>query len=195
VPGKGWIDPPDEVYQGVSGRYMVDVYYVGGNDSLKQPGWKEQLSRVTLLADSEGDALMTAANMLIAQGFFVTRTDLIDWPEPGWDEKGNFTPRTSAKPGEVVKLTKPVRARILQDRPQWGGPGPRPADEPFIPAGTEGLVTAWSLGDTVPTWRPDGNIKVKTRDAFLVEFPMGNVVLMQDEVELLDPIPRRKAES
>lgn len=105
----------------------------------------------------------------------------------------------AASSGEWQTLTKPIRARLRD-----GLPGAEAYTDVFgtqypafteVPAGAEGVVKGWRLGETVPVWRPDGNVKVKTNDVFLVAFPsvgVPGVILTEDQIELLDPIPRRK---
>jgi len=107
---------------------------------------------------------------------------------------------------EWVRLTKPVRCRTVADHPQWmGKPGEyeKYNDRPQIRVDTEGIVIAWSKGEMVPngynkipdTYGYGLGPKVKTNDTFLVQFDghPGLLVMMESQIELLDPIPRRKA--
>lgn len=118
-----------------------------------------------------------------------------DTPEGGEhigpkDECPLCTSKTAAaEPGEWQTLATPVRARMRSDLPEWMGDGEYPGDDQ-IPSGSEGIVQGWTLGNTVPTFDRG---KVKNGDHFLVEFPEGTVIVSEDQIELLDAIPRRKA--
>lgn len=124
----------------------------------------------------------------------------VEWAHPGCPEDGTKQ-KQAAKASEWVKLNAPVRCRLNQASGFVGDRTTGPAIgqvnygvEFDIPAGTEGQVLGWIMGDTVPVWAPGGNTKHKTPDHFAVRFPdaPGPVILSEGQIELLDPIPRRK---
>lgn len=118
--------------------------------------------------------------------------------------------KEGAKSPEWVKLTKLVRCKLKKTHTFVGdrSTGPEIGRVNYgiqfeVRAGTEGQVVGWLQGDMVPngynkipdTYGYGLGPKIKVGDRFAVLFPdtPGPVPLGEDDIELLDPIPRRKA--